>query len=147
MKKSLPVMLIIFISLSCTFFKETITIDQAVKEKSRIDGSENPARKFLIRKKLEQKYIELKNITVKDIIVSANIDYDFCIVADVKTPKGIVECYIYTKSLRTISKLEKGKSRINVKGIFGRFFTILDKYYTKIDIIKADVDIIKGDQK
>jgi hypothetical protein len=43
-----------------------------------------------------------------------------------------------------MSKLEKNKSRVDVEGDFGRFFTTLDDYYTKIEIIKAKIRIVEG---
>lgn len=121
--------------------KSTITLSQALEKKEVIDKTENPARKYLLKNELGENRIELENILVKDIIRSNNIDYDFCVLVDVETPRGPVECYIYTKNIRTLSRLKKGESRIDAIGDFGRFFTMLDDYYTKIEILKARVSL------
>ncbi len=133
---------IIALLASCSYLKETIKIDEVVVGKKRFDKSSNPAEKFLIRDELSQKKIVLENVLVKNIIPSNNVDYDFCIIADVITSEGNIECYIYTKDIDDISELIKGKTRISVKGDFGRFFTLLDSYYTKIDVLKASIDIV-----
>ena len=133
---------IIALLASCSYLKETIKIDEVVVGKKRFDKSSNPAEKFLIRDELSQKKIVLENVLVKNIIPSNNVDYDFCILADVITSEGNVECYIYSKDIDDISELIKGKTRISVKGDFGRFFTLLDSYYTKIDVLKASIDIV-----
>ncbi len=121
--------------------KSTVTLSQALEKKEVIDKTENPARKYLLKNELGENRIELENILVKDIIRSNNIDYDFCVLVDLETLRGPVECYIYTKNIRTLSRLKKGESRIDAIGDFGRFFTMLDDYYTKIEILKARVSL------
>lgn len=142
MMKKIILIGIIALLASCSYLKETIKIDEVVVGKKRFDKSSNPAEKFLIRDELSQKKIVLENVLVKNIIPSNNVDYDFCILADVITSEGNVECYIYSKDIDDISELIKGKTRISVKGDFGRFFTLLDSYYTKIDVLKASIDIV-----
>jgi hypothetical protein len=119
--------------------KSTITLSKALDRKEVIDKTENPARKYLLKNELGETRVELENVLVKEIIRSNNIDYDFCVLVDVETPKGPVECYIYTKNVRTLSRLKEGESRIDAIGDFGRFFTMLDDYYTKVEILKAKV--------
>ncbi|MBN1533793.1 MAG: hypothetical protein JXA20_14075 [Spirochaetes bacterium] len=123
------------------------TIEDIVAEKVKIDKTDNPAKKFIIKNNLQtegffvKNVIELKNVLVKDIIPSTNIDYEFCILSDIDTTRGKVECYIYTSNVGRIAKLEKGKSRIDVEGQFGRFFTLLDEYYTKLELVKSRIVI------
>ena len=121
--------------------KKPILIESVVDEKARMDEAENPAAKFIIKDELGNRRIEIADLLVKDVTESTNIDYDYCIKADVATKKGTVECNIYTDDVKTISKLEKGKTHIEVRGLFGRFFTLLDNYYTRIEIIKSCVKI------
>ena len=137
---------LMFFLISCnttSFFKEKITIDQVLAAKENIDKSRNPAEVLLLKNDLSEKIVILENVHVKDIVVSTNVDYDFCILADLQSDKGPIECYIYTKNIKKISQLEKGVSIISVKGEFKRFFTMLDNYYTKIEITNSDVTIIK----
>lgn len=144
--KRLVVVLAVLASftLSCSyFFKETLNIKQVVAKKEEMDRSDNPAYKFLAIRDLAQKRVQIKNVTVKDVIVSGNIDYEFCVLASVPYEKGVVDCYIYSRDLKTVSGLVKGKTRIDVAGDFGRFFTLLDDAYTKIEVINADITILK----
>jgi hypothetical protein len=126
---------------SCGLFKKSILIDGVVDEKVRIDEAENPAMKLMIKDDLGNRKIELHDVTVKDVIESTNIDYDFCVLADVQTRKGPVECFIYTADVKTVAKLSKGKSKIDVSGDFGRFFSLLDDYYTRLEIVKSCIKI------
>jgi len=137
---------LIFYLISCnttSILKEKITINQVLAAKEKIDASQNPAEVLLLKNDLSRKIVILEDVHVKDIIVSANVDYDFCILADLQSDKGLIECHIYTKNIKRISQLVKGVSIISVKGEFKRFFTMLDQYYTKIEITTADVTIIK----
>ncbi|MCL1864354.1 MAG: hypothetical protein FWF73_00905 [Spirochaetes bacterium] len=141
----LPFFLIIYL-ISCnttSFFKEKITINQVLAAKEKIDTSQNPAEALLLKDDLSEKIVILEDVYVKDIIISTNVDYDFCILADLQSDKGPIECYIYTKNVKRISQLVKMQSIISVKGEFKRFFTMLDNYYTKIEITNSNVTIIK----
>ncbi|PKL36254.1 MAG: hypothetical protein CVV44_18750 [Spirochaetae bacterium HGW-Spirochaetae-1] len=126
-----------------SLFRKDILMEQVIIEKDKIDRTENPAMQMLLRQELGKKIIVLDDITVKDVTVSNNIDYDFCAIADLTVDGKKVECFIYSKNVNTISKLEKNKSRIHVEGDFGRFFTTLDNYYTKIEIIEAKIKILE----
>lgn len=138
--------IIVFTFSSCSsfpIFSEKITIQEVIAEKERIDRSKNPAEVLLLKNNLAEKVLILEKIIVKDIIVSTNVDYDFCVLADISTEKGPIECYIYTTNIRRISKLKKGESIISVKGEFKRYFSVLDNYYTKVEITKSDITIEK----
>jgi hypothetical protein len=144
-KNILPIFLIFYL-ISCSttlFFKDKVTIDQVLASKETIDSSQNPAEVLLLKNDLSEKIVILEEVHVKDIIISTNVDYDFCILADLQSDKGPIECYIYTKNIKRISQLVKMQSIISVKGEFKRFFTMLDNYYTKIEITNSDVTIIK----
>ena len=89
--------------MSCSLFQSSIKLNDVLILKEKMDKSQNPAKIELLRRQLRQEIVELKNILVKDISVSNKIDYDFVVVSDVKTEKGMVECYIYSKNIKTIS--------------------------------------------
>ncbi len=133
--------------LSCSssfyFFKDQITISDLVTAKENIDKSTNPAEILLLKNNLSEKVLMLENVLVKDIINSTNVDYDFCVQAEIQSEKGPIECYIYTKNIRRISQLKKGKSVISVKGEFKRYFSMLDNFYTKIEITNSSITIKK----
>lgn len=128
-------------------FMERISVQDAVDRKVKMDKSENPAFVLIETKKLMDKRIEINNIKVKDIIASSSIDYNFCVVVRVPTNRGPVDCHIYANDLyqqedvKTISRLVKGKTAIDVDGRFRRFFSLLDDTYTKIEITNAKIDI------
>lgn len=139
----LPVMLIISL-LSCnsfTILREQITVSDLLITKEKIDKSTNPAEALLLKNSLSEKILLLENLTVKDIIISTNVDYDFCVLADLQSDKGPIECYIYTKNIKRMSQLQKGKSVITVKGEFKRYFSMLDNYYTKIEVTNSNITI------
>lgn len=127
--------------------KTTINMKQALAKKQKIDRVDNPAKKMMLKRKLTDSSLELYNVLVKDIITSNNIDYDFCVIADIQTDKGPVEAYIYSKNIRTIASLKKGITRIDVKGDFGRFFTMLDDYYIKMELYNVKIKKVKADTK
>ncbi|MDY6967380.1 MAG: hypothetical protein SVR08_01815 [Spirochaetota bacterium] len=130
-----------------SIYKSKITVLEAVKQKELIDQSDNPAFKHMILKELKDTLIKIDDVTIKEIKESGNIDYNFCIVISVPYTKGEVECYIYAKDnylnedIETLSKLTKGKSRIDVIGEFVRFFSLLDETYTKMEIENAKITI------
>ncbi|HEY1406838.1 MAG TPA: hypothetical protein VF857_09530 [Spirochaetota bacterium] len=138
-----------FVPVSCTLkqferaYKSTISVDEALVQKEALDSSDNPARKYEITSDLSGKMISVKDIVVKDIVPASDIDYQFCVLSEMQTPKGVVEFYIYSRDVSVIAKLEKGKSRIQVLGDFRRFFTLLDATFVKIDIGDADITIIQ----
>ena len=145
LKVFLPFFLIFYL-ISCSttsLFRDKITIDQVLIAKENIDKSKNPAEVLLLKNDLSEKIVILEDVHVKDIVPSTNVDYDFCILADLQSAKGPIECYIYTKNIRRISQLVNGVSTISVKGEFKRFFSMLDNYYTKIEITNSDVTIVK----
>jgi ATP-dependent protease HslVU (ClpYQ) peptidase subunit len=94
-----------------------------------------------LKNSLTEKILIIENLKVKDIITSTNVDYDFCVLSDIQTEKGLIEVYIYTKNVRRISQLKKGETVIDVKGAFSRFFSMLDNYYTKIEITNSVIEI------
>ncbi len=126
---------------SCSVFKKSIVIKDVVKEKARIDSIENPARKDLIKEDLARRNIHMENVLVKDVITSANIDYDYCVIVEVETNEGRVECYVFSRNVSRIAKLMAGETRIDISGDFSRFFTMLDEYYTKVEIVNARIKI------
>ncbi len=141
MKKFLILLVAVAACSSCDLFKQPIRMDEVIDDKIQIDGADNPAKKFVIKKDLENRRIKLFDVTVKDVVESTNVEYDFCVKVDVQTKKGPVECYIYSTDVKTVSRLVKGKTKIDVAGVFGRFFSLLDDYYTKVDIIRACIKI------
>ncbi|HNX24313.1 MAG TPA: hypothetical protein PKG60_09715 [Spirochaetota bacterium] len=124
-----------------SFFKDKITINDLLTVKENIDKSKNPAEVLLLKNDLSQKILILENVKVKDIINSTNVDYDFCVLADIQSDKGSIECFIYTKNIKRISQLKKDQSVISVKGEFKRYFSMLDNYYTKIEITNSTITI------
>ncbi len=134
-------LVILPLMVSCSYFRSTTTIRDVVNTKTQMDAIDNPAQKLVIKRELMDKVVVISDATVKNIIESTNIDYDFCVIVDVPMDDRKIECYIYSKNIFKISKLEKGKTRIDVKGDFNRFFTMLDDYYTKIEIVNATIDI------
>lgn len=145
MKKLLIFMAVVLIGF--TSCKKTLYINDAVMQKEKIDKTENPALQEIMKGELSDSLIELKDLTVKDITASTNIDYDFCVIADVQTEKGKVEVYLYSKNIKVLSTLVKGKTKIDVTGEFSRFFTMLDDYYTKVEITSARIDVKNGNEK
>jgi len=136
----------VLFQVSCnttSFFRERITVKDLIIAKDRIDESKNPAEVLLLKNNLSEKILFLHDLKVKDIINSTNVDYDFCVLADISSEKGPIECYIYSKNIRRISQLKKGESIISVKGDFKRYFSMLDNYYTKIEITNSDISIKK----
>ncbi len=127
--------------ISCAHFKKPITMDRIVTDKVRMNEAENPALRQVIVDELGSFRIRLEELTVKDVTESNNIDYDYCVIADVRTEKGMVECHIYSSNVKTVAKLVKGESKIDVTGEFGRFFSLLDDYFTRLEIVKASIRI------
>ncbi len=142
-KASVAAICALFFITGCGLFSETIKMNQVIAEKEKIDKEINPAKKQLLQLDLRDKRIIMDNVLVNDVTVSTNIDYDFCVISDITVGDKKVECFIYTKNIKTVASLEKGKSRINVRGTFSRFFSILDDYYTKMDIIKARIRLVE----
>ncbi len=153
MKKTGIFILLILVPLSCgslqgfSLFTDKINLKELVKEKERINKSNNPAKKLLLLEELKEKIVVLENITVDDIVPSQNIDYDFSVVASVNSQRGKIRCIIYTKNIHVISNLEKGKTNIDVEGRFSRFFSLLDEFYTTVEIIQSKIHIIEKENK
>ncbi len=146
MKKIAPILMLLFVIQSCattTIFKEKVDLDQLLKARENIESTDNIAKQLLLKNELSNKVVVLKKIKVKDIIPSSNVDYDFCVISDVKNEKGSIELYIYTKNIRAVSRMKKGESYIEVEGEFRRFFSTLDDYYLKIEIVNSRLRILK----
>jgi hypothetical protein len=110
-----------------------------MEKKQEMDSTENPAMRRIIRDDLSNKIVEINNLMVKNVTNSTVIDYDYCVIADSESEGKSIEFYIYSNDITTLSKLKKGESVIDVRGRFGKFFTMLDNYYTKIDILNASI--------
>jgi len=123
--------------------RKTMTVDDVVVEKEQLDKVDNPAKKYMITNDLGQRLIELDSVVVKDIVPSTDIDYEFCVIAQVQHEKGLIVFYIYSRDLGTIAKIEKGKTKIWALGDFRRFFPLLDNSYVKIDVTDADISIVE----
>ena len=136
-------------SFLTNFLKTTITVQEAVQKKEEMDHSQNPSYRFKKLKKMKKMRIRVDNVLVKDIVESSNVDYTFCVIVSISTEKGEVECYVYSgdveifpnEDIGTIAELVKGETRVDIKGNFSRFFTLLDDTYTKIEIVNATIDI------
>jgi hypothetical protein len=133
--------LVCFCAVSCTLFQQEIGIREVITERQNIDATDNPARRMLMNRQLQDKKIVLKDILVKEIVDSTNIDFDFCVIADIAIEGKEVECFIYSKNTRVVADLVSGKTRIDVDGTFNRFLTVLDDYHAKIEIINARIVI------
>ncbi len=149
MKRLIIVLMVLVpFMVSCSTFRalfpDTITITEAIAKKEEMDRSSNPAFKYLLARDLAEKRIKVKNVVVKNITASNNIDYNFTVQASVLYEKGAIDCYIYSRDLKTISRLVIGKTRIDVRGDFGKFFSLLDESYAKIEIINAHITILEG---
>ncbi len=149
MKKALipALILLMFTSCSWSFLREEIQVNELLQYKEQLDKTDNPAEAYMIKADLVSKILILNGLTVKDIVDSTNVDYQFCIISELNTEKGKIECHIYTKNIRRISRLVKGKTKINVKGECSRFFSTLDDYYTKVEIINSSITIIQPEEK
>ena len=135
-----PLILVALLAV-CGSCKQLIVMDAVVDQKSLMDAAENPAKKLIIYNDLREKRVRLFNCLVKDVVQSTNIDYDFCIIVDVQTKKGMVECYIYSCDVKTIARLVKGRSMIDVTGDFSRLISLVGDFYAMIEIVKASVSI------
>jgi len=154
----MKIKLILFVPLllfySCSLFKETILIKNFISEKEKFDKSDNPALKYLIINSLSKKKISLNDLLITDIRESEEINYQYCIIAEIDSEKGKILSYIYSEEIEKISKLIKGKSRINVIGDFIGFhkeYSFFQKdaesYFSKIDISDADIQLVKNNIK
>jgi hypothetical protein len=124
-------------------YKKTMSVNDAIAEKEKLDNATNPADRYLLKRDLKKRFVEIEDIVVKDVTQSANIDYPFTVIVEVEHTKGVVECYIYSHDVETIAMLKKGESHIHVLGYFSRFFTLLDDTYAKIEILESDITVLK----
>lgn len=149
MKKVLLPLIIVMSVSSCsmTFLRDELQVNELIKYKEKIDSTENPAEAYMLKTELATKIVNINGLLVRDIVESTLVDYQYCIISELQTEKGMIECQIYTKNIRRISYLVKGKSIINVRGEFSRFFSTLDNYYTKIEIVNSSITIIKPEEK
>ena len=134
----------VILSIGCAsnlFFVQEIGSDEIIAEKEAIDKLDNPAMQYRKLSELSNKKVFLNDVLVKDIIESQHVDYTFCVIAELTVRDKKVECHIYSASIKTISKLNKQQSIIDVSGTFRRFFSTLDDYYTKIEITNATIRI------
>ena len=157
MNRAPALLLLLVLVPSCSYIrslnrvlKEKITVQETIDKKIEVDNTENPALKFKIVDELTQKRVTIKNAVVKDIIESSNIDYQFCVIVEVPSKKGVVECFIYARDffsikedIDTLSLIRKGETRIDADGDFARFFSLLDQTYTKIEIVNSIITIKK----
>lgn len=158
MKKiSLFLAVLLLSSTACTssyhklvrLFKTNISIEDVLKEKERYDLSTNPAEKHLLLDDLQKNLVTVKNAVVKDIIPAINIDYKFSVVVSIPGEKGTIDCYIHTKTIyqkediKHIAQMKQGVTKINARGEFNRFITLLDDVYARIELINSDVEIIE----
>lgn len=147
-KVLLPLLFILSVSsCSMSFLREELQVNDLIKYKEKIDSTENPAEAYMLKTNLSSKVVTINGLLVKDIVESTNVDYQYCVISEIETEKGKIECQIYTKNIRRISMLVKGKSVINVRGEFSRFFSTLEDYYTNIEIINSTITIIKTEEK
>jgi hypothetical protein len=157
MKKAVLALFFVVFFSSCgsvTYIKNVLksryTVQEIIEKKEGMDKKDNPAYSYNEMHDLGKSRIIIDNIKVKDIISSTNVDYRFCVLVSVPTTKGDIDCYVYSgtddifpeEDIKTISKLQKGVSIINIMGDFSKFFTLLDESFTKIEIINASIDIV-----
>jgi len=143
----LALILIALTSCSSSFLRDDLQITDLLKYKEKIDSTTNPAEAYMLKIDLASQTVSLKGLLVKDIIESTNIDYQFCVISEMETEKGKIECHIYTKNIRRISYLKKNKTIMDVRGEFSRFFSTLENYYTKLEIINSQITIINPEEK
>lgn len=150
-KKTIFIFSLIFL-VSCSqnyyerIYKRTYMIDEIVKINEEIIKTSNPAKKTLYSRKFNKSLVKLDNVLVKDIIRSQEVDYEFCIVADVKHEEKLIQCFIFSKNIKAMAKLEKNKTIISVLGDFHRTYKIFDEYYLKIEIFESSISI-KNEEK
>ncbi|MFW6366253.1 MAG: hypothetical protein ACOC2H_07270 [Spirochaetota bacterium] len=148
MKKiySAAIVLVILSGTGCAslsgLLKQKVTVGEAISYKVAIDNAANPARKHVLLESLRDKRISIPSATVKRVDASSNIDYDFEVVLEMSTSKGMVECYVYSHDVKKLADLKAGTTRISVEGDFSRFFTMLDEYYTKIEIVNSSIQLV-----
>lgn len=123
--------------------KSTLSPEEVVTNREAYDQIDNPAKRLVMVKNLEAQLVQLDDVTVKDIIQSTDIDFQFCVVVEYPSTKGNVIFNIFSKDVRTISKLEKGKSRIRALGDFKRFYVLFNNAYMNVDVTNADISIIE----
>ena len=158
MKRSIVFLLLMsVVSLSCGYrgylrlFRLKVPVAEVINIKEHVDATDNPARRHLMLTELREKLVRIDRAVVKDITPSGNIDYEFCVVVDIPSEKGKVECYIYAKNVyekedvKTIAAMKKGETVIDVMGEFNRFFSLLDDFYTRIELVNASI-AIRGDK-
>ncbi len=132
----------LFLLSSCSstgLFSKTIDVHQLAVHKEKIDKTKNPAKQDMLKRNLENQPIALKNVTVKDIMVASNFDYEYCLIVEVDSKKGKIECFIYSRDVKSIARLVKNKSKIDVSGIFNGYYSMSDHYYMKIEIVEANI--------
>ena len=158
MKKAVLALSVVVFITSCgsvtyvkNILKSKLTVQEIVDLKEEMDKKDNPAFIFENTQKLKKTRVHIDNIKVKDIVSSTNVDYKFCVIVTVPTTKGDIDCYVYSgtddifpeEDTKTISKLQKGITPVDIKGDFSKFFTLLDETFTKVEIVNASIDIVK----
>ncbi|MBN1501881.1 MAG: hypothetical protein JW982_17120 [Spirochaetes bacterium] len=145
MKKVLIIVLLVSFTLSCSqkfyekMYKKSYTLNEIVAINEKIINAENIAEKKVYSQTLNNSIVEIEKAVVKNIVESQNVDYDFCVVADVENEKGKIQINIFSKNIKVISQLKSGESVIKVIGEFGRMYKLFDDYYLKIDIQDAAI--------
>lgn len=150
MKNITPILILLFLIQACattTFFRDKIDLNQLLKARDNIESTENIAKQLLLKNELSNKIVVLDRIKVKEIIPSSNVDYEFCVLSDVKIDKRYIELYIYSKNIRALSRMKKDETYIDVEGEFSRFFTTLDDYDLKIEIINSRLRLLEPEVK
>lgn len=132
---------------SMKFWIPSYTFDEVIKIKTEIDAADNPAKGYLLLKKLERNRVVIKSATVKQIGNSINIDYTFGVIAAVQHSSGTTECYIYTKNWRndedfqSVAQLKPGDT-ISVVGLFSRFLKFPGNQYA-VELVEANISKLK----
>lgn len=145
MKRILLITCLLLLS-SCSstgLFSKTIDVHQLAAHKEKVDKTKNPAKQDMLKRDLENQPIALKNVIVKDIMVSSNVDYEYCLIVEVDSKKGKIECFVYSRDVKGIASLVKNKTKIDVSGIFNGYYSLSDHYYMKIDIVEAAIHLAK----
>ncbi len=125
------------------YIKPKITIEQTVSKAGEIEKTSNPAKKDILKRDLSRKRVVITNVLVKDVIISGNINYNYCVISDINTSSGIIQCQIHSNDTSTMAKLRAGTSRINVSGDYSKFFIFLDNKSMTLEITDAKIDIVQ----
>ena len=142
MKKNVAILILLSIALtSCGVFNKKLSIEDVVTEKTIIDKMENPAKMESALNDLKKRQIVLEDVLVKKIVKSSNYTYDYCVIVDMPYKNDLIECHIYSKKVKTISKLQIGVTHIRVSGDFNGFVYSFGNQ-TKMEIVNAKIKLL-----